>query len=161
MPNVTYPFIPKSTKTMLPGQFWAVPLSDGRFACGRVIALHIRNDGKPDLRGFLAGLLDWVGSSPPTPDSIAGRRTIEQGAAHIKAIVHTGGAILGHRPLELDGIEPDLFLSESPGRGCRLQRGFEILRAATPHEQRELQVFSTWGYMVVQRLAEKYFGHAA
>ena len=114
MRDATYPFIPKSTKAMSAGQFWAVPLSDGRFACGRVITLA-QGGGKPDLRCFLAGLLDWVGSSPPTADSIAGRRTIKQGGAHIKAIVHTGGAILGSRPLELDGIQPDLFLSQSPG----------------------------------------------
>ena len=143
---------------MQPGQFWAVPLSNNRFACGRVIALRFRADGTRDSRGFLAGLLDWVGTSHPTPDSIAGKQTIEQGAAYIRTIVHTGGTVLGYRALELDGIEPDFFLSESPGPGCSIQRGFEVLRAASKHEQRELTVFSTWGYMVIQQLAEHYFG---
>src|SRR6476660_9537596 len=72
MPKVTYPFLPRSTKAMLLGQFWAIPLSDGRFACGRVVELRVRDDGTRDSRGFLAGLLDWVGSSNPTSDSIAG-----------------------------------------------------------------------------------------
>lgn len=143
---------------MLAGQFWAIPISNGRFACGRVIELCGPRDGTPDLRTFIAGLLDWVGNAPPTSESIAGRRTISQGAAHIKTIIHTGGAILGHRDLGLDGIEPDLFLSESPGQGCHLQRGFQILRGATPQEQRELHVFRTWGYSVIQILAEKNFG---
>jgi hypothetical protein len=159
MPKVTYPFTPKSTRAILPGQFWAIPLSDGRFACGRVIALKIRSDGSLDSRGFLAGLLDWVGDSPPTSDGIAGRPTIDQGGVHIKTIEHTGGALLGHRPLKPDGIEPDLFLSESPGRNCRLQRGFKTLRRATPREQRKLPVFSTWGYAVIQGIAEKHFVH--
>src|SRR5262249_10570900 len=35
----TYPFVPRSTAYLRPGQFWAIPLSDGRFACGRVLAL--------------------------------------------------------------------------------------------------------------------------
>jgi hypothetical protein len=42
-----------------------------------------------------------------------------------------------------------------------LQRGFEFLRPATASEQRELPAFSTWGYMVIQRLAERHFGRAA
>lgn len=161
MRNVTYPFAPKSTKALAPGQFWAVPLSDGRFACGRVITLKPKEDGKVDLRGFLAGLLDWVGTQPPTSESIAGCRTLEQGGVHIKAVLETGGSILGYRSLDADGIEPGLFLSHSSGPGRMLQRGFEVLRPATAKEQAELPTFSTWGYMVIQRLAERRFGHAA
>jgi hypothetical protein len=33
----SYPFTPKWNRYLLPGQFWAVPLSDGRFGCGRVM----------------------------------------------------------------------------------------------------------------------------
>jgi hypothetical protein len=157
MSGIEYPFAPKSTRSMQAGQFWAVPLLDGRFACGRVIALREQEGGKPDLRMFLAGLIDWVGASPPTAESIGGCGTIGQGAAHIKTILHTGGEILGCRSLELDGIEPDFFLSQAPGRSCCLQRGFQVLRYATIDEQRELQTFGTWGYMVIQRLAEKHF----
>jgi hypothetical protein len=158
MPNVTYPFAPKSTKSLIAGQFWAVPLSDGRFVAGRVIMLRKKEDGKADLRGFLAGLLDWVGTQPPTSEAIAGHRTLEQGHAHIRTILHTGGAILGCRPLKADSIEPSLFLSGSPGAGCMLQRGFQVLRPATLREQHELPVFCTWGYNVIRLLAEKYFG---
>jgi len=160
MSSIAYPFIPKSTKTLVPGQFWAVPLPDGRFACGRVITLRPKEDGKVDLRQFLAGLLDWVGTQPPTSESIAGRRTLEQGGAHIKTILATGGSILGHRPLASDGIEPALFLSHSAGPGISLQRGFEFLRPATASEQAELPTFITWGYMVIQRAAERHFGQA-
>ncbi|HSI64804.1 MAG TPA: Imm26 family immunity protein [Candidatus Saccharimonadia bacterium] len=161
MKSVTYPFSPKSTRSLAPGQFWAVPLPDGRFGCGRVITLQLKENGTIDLRMFLAGLLDWVGAEPPTIESIAGRRTLEQGGAHIKTILATGGSILGHRPLTADGIEPGLFLSQSPGKGCMLQRGFEILHPATASEQTELRTLQTWGYMVIQRMAEKHFRTAA
>lgn len=161
MPEAHYPFVPKSTKPLLPGHFWAVPLSDGRFACGRVIALQVNGNGNQNLRLFLAGLLDWVGVVPPSSDQIAGRRTLEQGQAHIKAITCTGGAILGHRALELDGIEPDYFLSESPGKNCRLQRGYEDLGKASRADQEKFDVFSTWGYSVIQVRAEEHFCHAS
>ena len=60
-----------------------VPLSDGRFACGRVLDapksgdLHV----PANSRMFLAGLLNWAGSQPPTVESIAGASLIEQGFA--------------------------------------------------------------------------------
>ena len=67
----TYPFVPKTNAQLVPGQFWSIPLSDGRFACGRVIAIDRRaRYGSRTM--FLAGLLDRVGESPPTSDSIAG-----------------------------------------------------------------------------------------
>ena len=44
-------------------------------------------------RMFLAGLLDWVESRPPTTESIAGADLIAQGFAHIKTILTTGGVI--------------------------------------------------------------------
>ena len=34
-----YPFEPRSNVHLRPGQFWGVPLSDGRWACGRVLAV--------------------------------------------------------------------------------------------------------------------------
>jgi hypothetical protein len=33
-----YPFVPRTNATLVPGQFWSIPLTDGRFACGRVLA---------------------------------------------------------------------------------------------------------------------------
>ena len=70
-----FPYVPKSTKGLRLGDFWAIPLDGGEFACGRVLAFDHRK-GKQDLRGFLAGLLHWVSDSPPTFDSIAGAQTV-------------------------------------------------------------------------------------
>src|SRR6266487_572809 len=101
-PN-SYPFVPKSNAKLWPGQFWAIPLSDGRFACGRVLAIDV--DKTYGARSsFVAGLLDWVGREPPNADSIAGAPVLEVGTAHVRVIERSGGAVLGERPLEADGI---------------------------------------------------------
>jgi hypothetical protein len=97
-----YPFRPRSNRWLEPGQFWAVPMDGGRFACGRV--MRVPADFSPRV-SFDAGLMDWVGSEPPTAHDLAGRAVLLQGGAHIKAITETGGEILGLRPLELDGLE--------------------------------------------------------
>ena len=60
--------------------------------------------GEKDTRGFVAGLMDWLGAAPPDADAIAGWSVVAQGKTRIEAITKTGGAVLGHRPLELDAI---------------------------------------------------------
>ena len=76
-----YPFVPKSNRWLEAGQFWAVPLSDGRFACGRVLDVPRELDlHVPVARTmFLAGLLDWVGDTPPTAAAIAGAGLLAHG----------------------------------------------------------------------------------
>src|SRR5687768_1510656 len=144
-----FSFVPKSTAYLQPGQFWQIPLDNGKFACGRVVQFDYRN-GKKDSRCFLAGLMNWIGDEPPSADSIAGYCVIKQGSVHIKTIVEIGGAILGYRSLEVDRIEPQMFLSQSPGKGCRLMQGCNVLRPATAREQKVYPVFSTWGYKVLK-----------
>ncbi len=101
----TYPFEPRSNAYLEPGQFWAVPLSDGRFACGRVLAVP-KDD--PSLaisrKMFLAGLMNWVAHDRPTSETIAGSEVVAQGMAHVRTIQTTGGVVLGCRDLALDGI---------------------------------------------------------
>ena len=88
------PFAPKSTAHMKPGQYWSLPLSRGRFGCGVVLAL-VQREGKADTRIFLAGLLDWIGDTPPTDNAIANRTVIAERFAHIKMIQMTGGELIG------------------------------------------------------------------
>ena len=64
--DVTYPFKPKSTAMLRPGQFWAVPLSNDKFACGRVLQIGTA-EIPTKTRGFFGGLQDWIGASPPNP----------------------------------------------------------------------------------------------
>ncbi len=157
MATIQYPFIPKSTAYMQEGQFWDIPLSNGQFACGRVVQFNLRN-GRRDSRLFLAGLLDWCGDEPPTATTIARCQILEQGGAHIRTIEWNHGAIRGWRSLDADGIEPLFKLSQMVmNKDCMLQRGFEVLRPATLHEQKTLYVHSVWGHAVIQGLAEAYF----
>jgi hypothetical protein len=156
----SFPFVPRSAAKIRPGDFWSIPLRDGRYGCGRVIELK-----KPGETGsrcmLLCGLLNWIGNAPPNARDIAGRRTIAQGQIHLRCILETGGEILGTRPLELDGIQPGRFLSESPGGNCRLMTGYSFGRIATPTEQETLPVFPTWGYLVIRHRAEKLAQDAA
>ncbi|MDP2630376.1 MAG: hypothetical protein Q8P56_03125, partial [Candidatus Uhrbacteria bacterium] len=67
--EITYPFRPKTNKNLIPGQFWGVPLKNGRFACGRVLQIPKKGSGLGERILFLAGLMDWIGDEPPTFDS--------------------------------------------------------------------------------------------
>ena len=151
-----YPFVPKSTAYLKPGDFWSIPLADGQFACGRVLQLKKTEKNKFDSRAFLAGLIDWCGETPPTSDAIADRKLLEFGRVHVKTIAENNGQILGSRPLESDGIAVPLCL-DSAGPNTMLQRGFEILRSATAGEMKELRTLRTWGYSVIKISAEKHF----
>jgi len=91
---MNYPFTPKSTSYLEPGQFWAVPLSNGNYGCGVVLAKLI-SSGKIESRLFLGALIDWCGTEEPTPENIIGSSFLKTGAVHIKAIHTTGGNIIG------------------------------------------------------------------
>jgi hypothetical protein len=151
-----YPFIPKSTAYMIEGQFWDIPLSNGQYACGRVLQFDY-STCKKNPKSFLAGLLDWIGENPPSFNTIFGAKLLEQGRAHIKTIQSNNGLIRGHRPLELDNLTPILELSHMPVNDCRLMRGFESLRLATIEERKSLYIGGTWGLGTISVLAECYF----
>ncbi|MBK8814733.1 MAG: hypothetical protein IPN42_04135 [Methylococcaceae bacterium] len=157
-----YPFVPKSTANLLPGQFWALPLSNGLFGCGRVIQLA--PSSYFFLLGarvsFLAGVLDWVSPLQPTSESISGAKCIAQGQAHIKAITETGGEILGHRNLEFDEIVPWLFRGASYWKNSFVQEGLVCIRPQVPQDE-ELKLASlfiklAWYHNLI-KIAEERF----
>lgn len=152
MSERTFPHVPKSSKTLELGDFWSIPLDDGRFACGRVIGRWPAS-WRGSQRGFFAGLLDWVSDSPPTAGAIAGALTLIQGGAHIKTILATGGAILGNRPLELDSISPQLFIEHPDNRTAHVFRGMEQIRVASEEEVRRLPRLSQFGFMFMREYA--------
>lgn len=153
-----YPFEPRSTAHLRSGQFWAIPLSDGRFACGRVLDVPKVPDPLIPVssRIFLAGLLDWVSAAVPAEPTIAGAPLLEQGFAHVKAIRETGGAVLGIRPLHDDGIEPRLWLTSGLASQAWVYRGAEPVRHASLNDA-GLPVLGVWGYRVISVLAEHAF----
>jgi hypothetical protein len=103
--DIRYPFVPKSNKFLRPGQFWAIPLSNGKFAAGRVMAVPAF--GPKDRVGVVIGLMDWSGDHEPTASDLAGRGVLgRQAQARFEAISMNGGQVLGLRPLDVDGIVP-------------------------------------------------------
>lgn len=94
-----YPFIPKSTTYLEPGQIWPIFLSNGKCACGVVLAKLQRNGGI-ERRVFYAGLLGWSGDAPPDSLSIKDCLIIKKGALHIKAISTIGSEIVGRTDLQ-------------------------------------------------------------
>jgi hypothetical protein len=125
-----YPFVPKSNQRLRPGQYWAIPLQDGRFACGRVMAVPAF--GAQDRVGFVAGLLDWIGSQPPTGEAIAGKPVLAQAKTRFEAIAKTGGSVLGVRALDLDGLV-----------------------AIDPHDMSVGAVHHVWGWHAIVDKAER------
>ena len=121
------PLVPKSNAALQPGQFWSVPLRDGRFGCGRVLAVV---DG--GRTRFIGALLDWVGDEPPTADSIAGAPVLAVGNAHVRMISFDGGQILGERPLALDGIEVPAVIDTYWGDGYAVARAEHRFIAGDP-----------------------------
>lgn len=159
-----YPFLPKSNRYLKPGQFWPIPLADGRYACGRVIDVvppeepdpHVPNLG---TRSFLAGLMDWVGDSPPEARDLEGAVLLDQGLAHIGAITVGDGCILGERSLQDDEISPLFWVTPRTlvGRARYLYRGFHRVREAEPEECEPYFGLAAWTKPYLQARANLRF----
>jgi Immunity protein 26 len=155
MTQVTYPFTPKSSQKLLRGDFWAIPLSNGMYGCGRVVE-HMPK-GMPGAKvGFLGGVLDWHSATPPDTGSIAGAIFLCQGIMHVKAIITSGGQILGNRPLEADKLDTFTFI-----HGNTIQKGFTPLRSWCREDNGTLPVLSWWGYDIALSVANKHFSDTA
>jgi hypothetical protein len=128
--ELTYPFVPKSNRRLRAGQFWSIPLRDGRFAAGRVMATPAF--GEADRTGVVIGLIDWVGTAPPTESDISGRSVLVQAKSRYEAISKTGGEVLGMRSLDLDG-----------------------LIAAHPNDNRVGAKHTVWGWATIVTYAER------
>ena len=146
-----YPFTPKSSRKLSRGDFWAIPLSNGNYFCGRVVELMPK--GMPGAGvGFLGGVLDWFDTRLPSNDAIAGSAFLSQGVMHIKAITFSGGQLLGNRPLELDGLEAFTFIS-----GNEIKRGFLPIRKWKRSDKDAFPTLQWWGYDVAEIIANKHF----
>ena len=98
----TYPFAPKSTRWLRRGQFWTLHLADGKFGAACVVGSHL-SSGKASSRVFIAGVVNWVGTSPPAPADLEKLPIISHAFAHIKAIADGGGEVLGWANIDLTG----------------------------------------------------------
>jgi hypothetical protein len=127
----TYPLIPKTNVPLSPGQFWSIPLADGRFGCGRVLRVeHDRPIG--GRTRFIGAILDWVGEEPPSFEAIAGSPVLAVGNAHVRLISFGGGAIPGERPLDADRIVPPVRVDTYWGDGYGVMRAEQRFIAGDP-----------------------------
>lgn len=103
-----YPFVPRTNAHLIPGQFFSFRLTNGRYACGRVLESHwVYPSGPGSRTTFRVGLMDWSGDGPATADDLAGCRVLDQGYADVGIVSRYEARIDGCRPLEADGIAPD------------------------------------------------------
>jgi hypothetical protein len=147
-----YPLVPKSAKFLRPGQYWAIPMKTGLFACGRVLQVGASEIPTP-TKAFFGALHSWVGTSPPNDQTELGSVLIQCGVMHIEAITQTGGAILGERPLRADKVQIPKLLSAMGGPDTHVLLGAEKQRIAKRTEWGTLPVLRFWGYDVIQELA--------
>lgn len=137
--EVSYPFLPKTTSSMVRGMIWDIPLRDGSFACGRVYSLERRNIRKRYT--FWGALLDWHSKEMPTAQAIAGAQVLWQGNMDVRTLAETGSQIRGLLPLEQDGFMVPPILTTLMNGVVTL--GFETERPATDEEFRSLPVMHT------------------
>jgi hypothetical protein len=140
MTKIDYPLSPKTTTHLRPGQFWSIPMSDGRFGCGRVLQVDLERSTRTR---FIGAVLDWVGSDPPTADAIAGSGVLAFGNAHVRVITFGGGAILGERPLSADDIEAPTKVNSYWGDGFAVSRAERRFIAGDPPPTREFRQVSS------------------
>lgn len=148
---VIYPFSPKSNAQLSEGDFWAIPLVDGSYACGRVMQLPPKGFPGPGSRvQFLGSLMDWHGPHMPESTDLSGVGSTVQAVMHVLSITRTGGHVIGNRKLSLDKLEPSLFIN-----GSEVQRGYDYVREFKRGEV--LPEWSHWGWNVIWLLANRHF----
>jgi hypothetical protein len=149
-----YPFAPRSNAYLRPGQFWAVPLRDGRFAAGRVV--HIDRTQRYGARStFVAGLTDWVGHAEPTPQDMQASHILDMGDANVITIRETGGEILGIADLHIS--EDHLHVRSRGAFPVTLLRNGQPDGLATREQMQQLPVWSGWGFKVIEIMANHKF----
>jgi len=87
-----YPFDPRSTAHVRPGDFWAITTRRGHwYCCGQVLAIS----DLTTMRSLVVALLDWCEPDLPTASSVANVAVVDFGVAHVKTVRETGGMLLG------------------------------------------------------------------
>jgi hypothetical protein len=108
-------------------------------------------------RVFVAGLLTWTGTEPPTPQSLARADLVDWGAMHVRAIPRHGEQILD-RWDRVDTLSPILKVSHRGGGSVDLFTNGRTTGRATPDQARSLPVTGTWGLDFLWNLAERVHG---
>jgi hypothetical protein len=88
MPNRTFPFSPRSTAPLEPGDLIAVPGEASVWACLQVV--DVKREGPGSRTTFVVGVLPWRGQSPPTREAVAGLAATQQGLVPIELFTKGG-----------------------------------------------------------------------
>ncbi len=130
-----FPFVPKSNRFLEPGDFFGMPLPNGRWACGLVLGCLV------DTRtAFIGSLFDWVGDEPPSCESVAGSDIPYITSHHVKTISGLGLSIDGNCPVDqsdlglrrnvLDVYRGGLF--DHNRKGMKQDRSIPAMHASSP-----------------------------
>jgi hypothetical protein len=128
----SFPFVPRSSRDLFAGDYWAVPLANHRFGCA--VVTDLLTSGAGSRVALIAGLLDWMGDAPPTPLHVEKSAIFAQGLTRIEAITKTGSQIIGNAVL------PSTLV---------IAPNFRDHRVGTVH--------SVWGWRVLPKLIEGHF----
>ncbi len=152
-----YPFSPKSNAKLEIGQFWAIKLSNGQYGCG--IILDIPSKGDRTTKSCFVGLLDWAGIEKPTQFDLENKqiKLLEQGDAHIKTITMKNELIIGKIDLKKTNIVLQFEVNSAYyGPSSWLINGYTFIRKSIREDHEIFKTNTTWGYDVINILAEKY-----
>lgn len=145
-----YPHIPTKASEIKDGEFYYIPLSNGCFACVRLLEIE-RKSGRR-TKTILVGLHDWVGEKHPTSEDIHDCPIIEQGVIHINSIDHVGGVVVGFKPLSDDNLE-----SLPQVEANNLIMGFENLGELPPEDYGKYSRRMGYGLNSIRLKAERHF----
>lgn len=84
-----YPFEPRTTRDLAQGHFWGVPLHDGRYSAGVMLA-HVTAGPKRDSAKMLVGLLDWVSVTLPSSADLINAKIWKKAFVHVRAVESCG-----------------------------------------------------------------------
>lgn len=145
-----YPLVPKKASEIQEGDYYYIPLSNGKYACGRLLEIQ-RKSGRR-TKTILVGLHNWSGDAYPTKEDIHQCEIIKQGVIHLNSISHVKGEILGHKPLSEDDLKPLLQMEAG-----YLIDGFENIGEIPVEDYKKYSRRSSYGLNVIKLLSEKHF----
>lgn len=103
-----FPFRPRTSLGLEIGDYWPVPLDEGRYGC--LIVVELKREGVGSRTSLIAGVLDWSGAQPPTAEDLDGCRVLAVGYTAIEVFTEGGSEIVGNIPL------PETVAYDSPYR---------------------------------------------
>jgi len=142
-----YPFLPKSNLKLERGQYWNLPLTNGKDAFFVILDIPT----KKNRMTIFIGMLDEISTEEKLDPNKRYKKILWQSSVHIKTIRECGGLIQD----KIGPIVPEEELNSAGGEYCRVMRGYTAVRKANENDIANLKVQTTSGYNVARIVAEK------